>query len=346
MVVSGLAACDDILISGGTVWTADGEALTGASVLVSDGKIAAVGANIALPAGARTIDATGKHVCPGLVDAHSHLGLRVGELDEWVTPAATDAWAVDALGVDREAFERAASSGVTTLLLAPGNSSPIAGPCSAVKLGSGTVLKQTAALKVVLSESAAWWNREPTSLPGVMALVRESLAEVGETPVQIFCDSDAEVERAVQLVGELGLTASIVALDLPGKVAAAVAGADVSVILMPAGLTPEDRFLSSASVLTDAGIKVAFSSMAPTSDPHDLRTSAALAIGAGLSAGAALRAITLGAAEIIGVADRVGSIEPGKDADLAIYSGDPLDLTSAVELVIVDGETIYEREAK
>lgn len=345
-LLSGIAAGEDILISGGTVWTVSGDVLTGANVLLQDGKIAALGADVSAPDGARTIDATGKHVVPGLVDAHSHLGLRVGELDEGVTPALTDAWALDALGADRDALDRAASSGVTTLLLSPGNSSPVPGPCAAIKLGSGAVLKQTAALKVVLSTSAGWWDREPTSLPGILALIRETLTDIDPVPVQIFCDGAAEVERAVKLAEEFSLEATVVAVDLPSQVAAVLAGTGVSAIIAPLGLTPEERFLAAPRELADAGVKIAFSSMAPSSDPHDIRTSAALAVGAGLPPGAALRAITLGAAEIIGVADRVGSIEPGKDADVVIYSGDPLDLTSAVEMVLVDGDIIYEREAK
>ncbi len=345
-LLAGIAASEDLLISGGTVWTVSGAVLADANVLIADGKIAAVGPDVSAPDGARVIDASGRHVVPGLVDAHSHLGVRVGELDEGVTPALTDAWALDALGADRDALERAMSSGVTTLLLSPGNSSPVAGPCAAVKLGSGAVLNQTAALKLVLSESAAWWDRDPTSLPGVLNLIRETLDAIDPVRVQIFCDGASEVERAVQLADQFDLDAAVVAIDLPTQVAAVLSGTGVSAIIAPLGLTPEERFLAGARELTEAGVKVAFSSMAPSSDPHDLRTSAALAVGAGLSADAALRAITLDAAEIIGVADRVGSIETGKDADVAIYSGDPLDLTSAIELVIVDGDIIYERDAK
>ena len=98
--------------------------------------------------------------------------------------------------------------------------------------------------------------------------------------------------------------------------------------------------------ISAAGIKVAFMSNAPLTDLSDLRTSAIVATRYGLSPEAALKSLTINAAEILGIDRRVGSIEKGKDADLVILNGDPLEMTSGVEVVIINGEIVYQRGSK
>jgi len=340
---------DSLLLRGGKVWTISGEVIESGDVLVTDGKIASVGRSVSAPDGARVIDVSGKSVCPGFVDAHSHLGLPANELDERVTPVAPDTRILDAFWSQREDVRRAASSGVTTLLLAPGPSNPIAGPCTAVKLGHTPVLKRDAALKILLAESALLWDRKPTSMPGLLQMVREHLTKTrgnAETPVQVVCDGVSEAERALELIDEFGLQGSIAMSVGSSRLADLLGGTGIPVIVRPLIATPRDKHLTALSTLATAGVKLAFSSMAPATDESDLRTSAALAVGAGLSEDAALRALTLSPAEIIGVADRVGSIEAGKDADLLVIDGDPLNISAPIELVVIDGDIIYEREAK
>jgi len=76
----------------------------------------------------------------------------------------------------------------------------------------------------------------------------------------------------------------------------------------------------------------------------DIRTSAVLAARYGLNREEALKALTINAAELLGVSDRLGSIQKGRDADLVILDGDPLDPAARVEMVIIDGQTFYQRE--
>jgi imidazolonepropionase-like amidohydrolase len=93
-------------------------------------------------------------------------------------------------------------------------------------------------------------------------------------------------------------------------------------------------------------VKLAFASLAPKTGLCDLRTSAILAAKYGLDKETALKSLTINAAEILGVADRLGSISEGKDADLVILSGDPLQLTSSVEMVIINGNIVYQRQGE
>ena len=96
-----------------------------------------------------------------------------------------------------------------------------------------------------------------------------------------------------------------------------------------------------AKILYDAGVKIAITTDATSQAIRLIPLMAALYVKSGLPRDVVLKAVTITPAEILGVADRVGSIEKGKDADLRILSGDPLDIKSKVEKVIIDGKILY-----
>ena len=242
---------------------------------------------------------------------------------------------------------------MTTLLLAPGERNPLVGPCSAVKLGRGSVLEPNAALKIVLGEAALLADRRPTSKPELLAMVREALSQADGAiakaardglPVQILCDGTSDAERALELMREFGLRASLAIGDVTNALPDLIADTGASVIVLPLTGQPREKALEAPARLAAKGTKLAFASLAPATEEHDLRLSAALAAAAGLPQDAALRALTLDAAQAVNIADRVGSLEVGKDGDVLVIAGPPLNLASAVEYVIVDGDIIYERE--
>ena len=338
----------DLLLKGGRIFTVSGDVIDGGSVLVTDGRIAAVGADVAAPEGARVIDVAGKSVCPGFVDTHSHLGVHEEELDEVVAPDATDTLVLDAFWAERDDVRSAATSGVTTLLLSTGASNPVSGACAAVK-ADGRPLDESAVLKVSLLRSVLLQTRKPTSMPGLLEMVEAALARAkdeatGELRVQAFCDGSSQVEHAVRMAEKLDLPITVMAAAVPERLVRVLEGTGVSMVLPPLALVPLEKSLRMPAALSAAGVQVGFSSMAPATDAHDLRTSAALAVGAGMDETIALRALTLDGAAMIGVAGRVGSIEIGKDADLLVIAGDPLDISAPVELVVLEGNIIHERE--
>jgi imidazolonepropionase-like amidohydrolase len=102
--------------------------------------------------------------------------------------------------------------------------------------------------------------------------------------------------------------------------------------------------IENAAILARAGVKVAIKSdeVYGVGSLSELTLTAALAVKGGLDRETAIRAITLTPAEIFGVEDRIGSLQPGKDADIAIFSGEPLDYLSVVERVLIDGKTVFE----
>lgn len=353
----GPASARDILVRGGTVLTGTGEVIEGGSVLLKGGKVEAVGKDLRADEGALVIDATGKFVCPGFVDAYSHLGLRPGELDETVLPISLDTSPLSAFDPACSAVAESLAAGVTTALVAPGTANPLAGPCAAVKLGDGSALSRAATVSISLSLEALLADRRPTSLPVLLEMLRATLTEAksgdaaapltravnGTLPVSLCCDGASSIEQAVALAREFGLHGAVLVPSLPLATPKLLAGTGLAGLLPPLTLTPADRHLTMAARLSAAKVPFAFTSMAVGDRPSDVRTSAALAAGAGLPREEALRALTLGAAEVLGIADRVGSLEKGKDGDLLVIGGSPLSLAAPIEYVIVDGSVAYER---
>ncbi|HEY7355836.1 MAG TPA: amidohydrolase family protein, partial [Ktedonobacterales bacterium] len=103
-----------------------------------------------------------------------------------------------------------------------------------------------------------------------------------------------------------------------------------------------DKTFETPAILAAAGVKVAITTDHPVVPIHQLMTAAILAVKNGLSTDLALKALTLHPAEILGVSERIGSLDAGKDADLVIWSGDPFDLRSRVTLTMIDGQVVYQ----
>jgi len=362
-----------LVIKAGKIWPITGSAITNGLVIIEDGKISAVGANLPIPEGAKILDVPDKQVMPGLIDGHCHLGLSLdvfGEIEETVSAVTPDMQMLDAFNPFARDVEKALCSGVTTVLLAPGYKDPIAGQMAVVKLPGGKsdagVIQRSAGVKFSLGNEALMYDRHPTSRPGLIALVREELnkasqyqeakfdprAEIlkrviqGQLPVHVYCNTVDEILSAIKLIEEYKLKAVLVGAREADELANMIAERNIPVIYMPTILASKDKDLKRVGKIAAAGVKVAFASYAPRTNLSDLRTSAIIAAKYGLVPELALKSLTINAAEILGIAKRLGTIEVGKDADLVILNGDPLELTSGVEMVIIDGNIVYQREQK
>jgi len=376
LLCRGLWAADStksLAIRAGKVWTITNGVITNGVVIIQNGKIETVGKDLHIPESIKTLEMPDKNIIPGLIDAHCHLGLSLdifNEIEETVSPVTPDMQILDAFNPLAEDLTKALRSGVTTVLLAPGYKNPIAGQTAVVKLyGAKTddwVLKHSAGIKFSLGNEALMSDRRPTSRPGLMALIREELSKVkdsgknkldqsgqilervveGGLPVYLYCNTVDEIVAAIQIIDEYELKATLVSTREGDEVANMIAERNIPVIYMPSLLLGRDKDLKRSGKMAGAGIKVAFASFAPRTDLSDLRTSALVAARYGFSHELALKSLTINAAEILGIAEQVGSIEKGKDADLVILNGDPLELTSGVEMVIIDGNIVYQREGK
>jgi imidazolonepropionase-like amidohydrolase len=351
----------------------------GADILITDGKVTAVGHALKAPADAQVIDAAGRIVTPGLFGGMSHLGLdeigleptqqdyelRLGamrpEFD--VMPAFNpDATSV---GVNRV-------GGVTFAVVAPtpadSQGTIIAGQGSVVTL-DGSVLPASRALFVdvgadvaalsggsraaqfMLLRQAFTEARTPNLVLNndqrlLTPLGRQALLEFisGAAPFVINVDRAADIRQVLAFAAREKLKIAISGGAEAWRVAPELAAAKVPVILdplvdLPANFDDVGATLENAARLDKAGVRVAFSFGDPEShNVRKLRQAAGIAVAHGLPWQAGLAAITRVPAEIFGVAGRVGSIETGRLANLVVWSGDPLEVTSVAEQVFIEGK--------
>ncbi len=371
-------------LRGAEVHTVSGPIVPNGVVLVDGGKIAGVGSNLAIPAGYEIVDlAPGSVVVPGFVDAWSHVGAD-GETNETTAAISPEVRARDAFDPGDERIARVARGGITTVLVAPEDGNVVGGRAAVLKpfpskaaAGSDPRGRFLEAEPVLLAfgEAALRNDREPTSRAGLVRLLRTSLRDAltnggPDAPARLFASVERErrtllaevargertalasartfeeVDAALGLAREFPLRLSLLGASGATELEPAIARAAARVVLPPLHPSLPREELKLAASLDAAGVRLAFSTRAPESDPAAIRFSAALAMRNGLPETSALRALTLGGAEAAGVEKSLGSLEAGKDADLAVFDGPPLALASKLLRVYADGRLVHDASGK
>jgi imidazolonepropionase-like amidohydrolase len=407
---------DSIAIMGGRVVPVEGEPIEGGTVLITDGTIAAVaGPDFTPPADATRVDATGKWVLPGFIDAHTHLGAREeGEgwaghdTNELTGPIQAHVRVLDAINPADEGFRDALAGGVLAAGITPGSGNPIGGQTVAVRCWGLTVddmvlrspagmksalgenpkrvvgdrrvnpssrLGTAAAIRSALVDAAAYLAREedqklsdlssersgapagpagephqtpPDKRGGARDLKLEALARVlrREIPWRQHCHRADDIATALRLAAEFGYDLVLDHCTEGYLIVDKIAAAGVPVVTGPlitarSKVELRNRTLANPGVLAAAGITVAIATDHPVVPVHLLILQAALAVKEGMDREAALRAVTINPAKIMRVSDRIGSLVPGKDADLVIWSGDPFDVMSRAEVAYLRGREVY-----
>ncbi|MEM8933223.1 MAG: amidohydrolase family protein, partial [Acidobacteriota bacterium] len=390
-------AMDTFAIVGATVYTVTGDVIENGTVVVADGVIRAVGADVEVPAGAETIDAAGASLIPGIVDAHSHIAID-GAGNEGSLAVTSMVTIRDVVDPHDIAIYRALAGGVTTVNVLHGSANPIGGGNAVLKLrwgqdADGMLLDGApAGIKFALGENpkrsrAAGQpgpRRYPATRMGVMDVIRQAfteadayrrarqahreaggdpstaprvdrklaaLAEIldGERLVHAHCYRADEILQLLRLAEEFGFRVATLQHVLEGyKVADEIAahGAGASTFSDWWGFKVEayDAIPYNAAMMTERGVLVSINSDSPEEMRH-LNQEAAKAIRwGGLGENEALRLITLNPAIQLGIDDRVGSIEVGKDADLVLYDGHPLAARSRVLKTFVDGDLYFDMD--
>ena len=400
-------------ITGGYVVPVEGPPIPGGTVLVADGRIAAVGGpDLAPPpgvsgvyrvsgasgdSGVSVVDATGKWVLPGLVDAHTHLGAREeGEgwaghdTNELTGPVQAQVRVLDAINPADEGFRDAIAGGVLAAGVMPGSGNPIGGQTVAIRCWGLTVddmvlrspagmksalgenpkralgerrvnpssrLGTAAAIRSALVEATAYLARienpedgsaERTGVPPARDLKLEALARVlrREIPWRQHCHRADDIATGLRLAAEFGYDLVLDHCTEGYLLVDKIAAAGVPVVTGPlitarSKVELRNRTLANPGVLAAAGITVAIATDHPVVPVHLLILQAALAVKEGMDRDAALRAVTINPAKIMRVADRIGSLVAGKDADLVIWSGDPFDVMSRAEVAYLRGREVY-----
>jgi len=325
-----------LFIKNATIIPVTGERIGGGSILVEDGKIKAVGKTLQAPTDAKVIDASGMFVYPGFIDSYSHFGLaEIGAIASTTdyremgkeNPELRVAWAINPHSVH---FGTGRVTGTTTALVAPsGGTFP--GISALVKM-DGWTLPEMAFKEDATSFISCPMTPRPVG-EGV-AVQKEAKEDVTSKLVEKIRDYLKEARRYLALKKLAAGDPSVKAPEYNAKYEALGPVLDGTLPVIVSVEKAKDIELAKAGVL------ISFSSGDSPAQGKDLPYHAAKAAAFGLPQEEALRALTINPAKIFGVADRLGSIEVGKDADLFIARGDPLDMRTEVRQLVINGRAI------
>ncbi len=375
------AAAQDraIAFTGARILTMAGEPIENGTLVIKDGTIIAVGANVAIPADAERRDAAGRVIMPGIVDTHSHIGQVAGA--DGSGPIQPDVRAMDSIDPMSTTIDKARAGGVTTANIMPGSGHLMSGQTFYMKLRKGRTIEDIA---FQMKDGAALGGMKMANgtnpmgrsgFPGTRAksaslvrevltdakaycagdrkkrdLGKEALCEVlsGERLVHFHSHRADDIMTVLRLKQEFGFNVLLQHGTETWKVAGelAKAGIPVSNITLdaPGGkLETMDLRMDNAGILERAGVLVSIHSDDAIVDSRMMLREAALAVRGGMSRDGALKALTINGAKQMKLDARVGSLEPGKDADFLVLDGDPLSAYSHVLETWVEGEKLFDR---
>jgi len=376
------------LIKGGFVVTVTGESFVG-DVLIEDGKIAKVGKGIKSK-NAEVIDATGKYVLPGFIDAHSHVALfeeGIGSAqdgNEVGDPITADVRAIDAFNPYDIAIKRALDGGFTTVMILPGSANVIGGQGAIVKFKSNIVdyciVKSPAGLKMATGENPkrvyGSMNKLPSTRLGIAAIMRSYFMKVqdymekkrgaiekdcafldrdpkleigelvlkGEIPARIHAHRAQDIVTAIRVAKEFNFKLVIEHGTEAYKVVDYLVENNVPVVVGPFGFRTKielkDQTYDNIRILNEKGVLTAIMVDHPVNPLEYANMQAAIAMKYGAKKEDLLKMLTINPAKILGIDNMVGSIEVGKDADIAIWDNDPFLPQARVEKVFIEGNEV------
>lgn len=387
----------DVLIENGTVLTVTNGTLEETDVLIRDGKISRIGKDLKAPSGAKTIDASGMFVMPGIIDAHSHLALNA--VNEATNPVTAEVWVGDALNPLDVGIYRALAGGVTAAHSMHGSANAIGGQCETVKFRYGEVdpekMRMQGAprtIKFALGENPTRVHGTgngilPRTRMGVEHVIRSSFAQAkqymekwdafnagkgqrgfkGKAPaydlrletladilrgdIIIHCHSYRadEIFMLMQVCEDFGIKKLVFQHVNEGfKVAPELAkwGAGASIFSDWWAYKFEVYYSTAynAAILTRNGVVTSINSDSGELIRHLYHEAAKSQKYGGLSDDEALSLITINPAKQLGIDDRVGSLEEGKEGDVAIFKNHPLSIYAIPMVTIVDGIVRFDRE--
>lgn len=392
---------------GATIFTGTGEKIDNGTLLTKDGKIEAVGANVAVPAGYTVIDAKGKFITPGIIDAHSHLGVysqpggnALSDGNEAVGPNTAEVWAEHSVWPQDEAFNAVRRGGVTSLQILPGSANLFGGRSVTLKNVPSRTMQGMKfpdapyGLKMACGENPkrvyGTKNQPPATRMGNVAGYRKAWLEAakyakkwdgyyasegkGEAPdrdlkldtlagvlngeilVQNHCYRADEMAVMIDMAKEFGYKISAFHHGSEAyKVADLLAKEGICVATWAGwwGFKMEaiDGIEANAALVHNAGgCAVIHSDDATLSQRLNQEAAAAVAagkrIGINVSDAEAIKWITANPAKMMGIADKTGSLEAGKMADVVVWSANPLSIYAKTDKVFIDGALMYDRNDK
>jgi len=393
-IIPALPQAKPIAIRGAMIHPVSGPEIAAGVIVFENGKITAVGTDAPIPAGAEVIDATGKHVYPGLISANSVLGLtEISAVRSTVDVQEVGALnpntsSVTSINPDSELLPVARSNGILTAHAVP-EGGLISGTSVVMRMDGWTPAEMTVRapaamhlrwpnLKINRDPRApkspddqqkdidkaqktirdafliarSFWHARKTPTADAKSDLRwEALMPIfdGKLPLFVHAETLAQMEAALAWAKEAQLKIVLVGGQDAWRIAAQLKESDTPVIITRATALPSrrddpyDSAFANAARLHEAGVRFCLATKGRESEaPHErsLPYEAAMAAAFGLPKDEALKSLTLYPAQILGVGDQLGSLEPGKAATLIVTNGDPLDFPAQVEAAYIDGRKI------
>ena len=387
-ITASSVSAQTIAITGAKVYPVSSAPIENGTVLIRDGKIVAVGANVTIPASAQRIDAAGKWVTPGLINAGTQLGLvEIGQVQDTRNNAARGRDNISAsftvwegLNTQSVLIAPARREGVTNVVILPGGQNLVSGQAAFLSLVEGMptdmVIRTTVAMVAqVSSNEGAGTSARGELLNRLRELIEDTKAYMrnraaferaetrefaasrldlqamipvveGRLPLLVAADKATDIDAALRVARQNDLKIIIGGGAEAWMVADKLAAANVPVLTgamnnIPGSFATLGQSQENAGALRRAGVKVVITGNGPgdeeTFNVRNIKQEAGNAVAYGMTWDDALRAITLTPAEVFGVADRVGSLQAGRDANVVIWSGDPFEFGSVPEHVFVKG---------
>ncbi len=384
-----------LLIKNGKIYTMDGRILDRGYVIVENGKIIDVGAD--MPDGldsraGQVINAQGMYVMPGFIDAHCHIGLFEDGIgfegedgNEMTDPITPHLRAIDAINPMDKSFGEAVQGGITTAVTGPGSANVLGGEFAAIKTVGcrvdDMIIKNPVAIKCAFGENPkrVYFEKKATPMTrmATAALLREALMKARrymekleecegrdkqpeldvkmealvrvlkkELPLKAHAHRADDILTALRLAREFDIDITIEHCTEGHKITDILVREGRGLVVGP-GLTSRSKYelrdltFKTPGILSSAGLDIAIMTDHPVVPIQYLPICAALAVKEGMEEHKALEAITINAAKITGISDRVGSLTAGKDADIAIFDGHPFSYAAKTRWVIIDGKVVY-----
>jgi imidazolonepropionase-like amidohydrolase len=388
------AAAQTIAITGGKVYPVSGPPIENGTVVIVNGRITAVGANVPIPAAAQRIDATGKIVTPGFVNSSTQLGVQeVSQVNDTRDmsargkdniAAAFTVW--EGLNPNSVMMAPARKEGVTSFVVIP-TGGLVAGQAALVDVVPGTTTDMIIRAPVAMVAEVGDPQQAGLSSRGELIVkLRELLDDTrffqthrdafdraqtrpfaasrldlqamipvieGRLPLVITVDRASDIDASMRLARDYNVKLIIGGGAEAWMMADKLAAAKIPVLTgamnnIPAGFAALGQRQENAGLLRKAGVEVALVGNAGGGDEEafnvrNLKQEAGNAVAYGMTWDDALRAVTLGPAQVFGVADRVGSLQPGREGNVVVWSGDPFEFTTRVEHVFVRGREYMDK---
>jgi imidazolonepropionase-like amidohydrolase len=386
-----------------TIHTATGSPIPNGVLVVRGGKIVAVGpaADVKIPDDAKALDLDGAVIIPGLVDAHSHVGLwskpgtpANADGNETSGPVQPGIRAMDAVWPGDPGVKMAVAGGVTTANIMPGSANVIGGQTVYVKYRGDTIedMRVTGqlpdgteilgGLKLANGENPKGYGRNKQQAPftrmKVAALQREQFVKAAEykakrdakkpvdrdlaleplvevldrkRTVHFHCHRADDLMSAVRIAEEFGFEIVLQHATEGYRVADVLAKKKIPVSLTlldsPGGKAETTGLLEeNAAVLEKAGVVVTINTDDAVTESRFMLRTGSIAVRGGMSETAALKALTISPAKLLHLDHRLGSLEPGKDADFVVLSGSPFSVYTKVQQTWIDGEKVFDARSE